>query len=148
MILLFTSYHCTWCDVVRKMVEDENENIASEASVFEVNVEEYPTFASLYNVLVVPTLVSGRTVISGVPSESDLRSFMLQSVSSQSGSDVKLKIQAIMKSRKQVDVPSRLTMVESRMLDMMGVKNTSCRPREEAPREKVCERSGGQSKAQ
>ena len=52
MILLFTSEHCTWCDMVRNMIENEcinlgqeipeTENTASLHSLFLNRVETIP----------------------------------------------------------------------------------------------------------
>lgn len=78
MILLFTSDHCTWCNVIKRMLEEEAEELGSLPSIFEVNVDKYQNIAEVYNVLVVPTLVAGIQQITGVPSASDLRSFILQ----------------------------------------------------------------------
>ncbi len=78
MILLFTSDHCTWCDVIRKMLEEEAEELGTLPDIFEVNVDRYQNIAEVYNILVVPTLVSGMQQITGVPTQSDLRSFILQ----------------------------------------------------------------------
>lgn len=78
MILLFTSDHCTWCDVIKRMIEEESEELGSLPSIFEVNVEKYQSIAEAYNVLVVPTLVAGMQQMTGVPTQSDLRSFLLQ----------------------------------------------------------------------
>jgi hypothetical protein len=77
MILLFTSNHCTWCDVLRKMLEDESDTLGSLQSIFEVDVDRHHHIAEAYGILVVPTLVAGLQKISGVPTQSDLRSFLL-----------------------------------------------------------------------
>ena len=78
MILLFTSDHCTWCDVIKRMLEEEAEELGTLPAIFEVNVDKYQNIAEVYNVLVVPTLVAGVQQITGVPTPSDLRSFILQ----------------------------------------------------------------------
>ena len=78
MILLFTSDHCAWCDVLKTMLNEESEELGLFQSVFEVNVDKHHHIAEAYNILVVPTLVSGMQKISGVPTSSDLRSFILQ----------------------------------------------------------------------
>jgi hypothetical protein len=77
MILLFTSNHCTWCDVLRKMLEDESDTFGSLQPIFEVDVDRHHHIAEVYDILVVPTLVAGMQKISGVPTQSDLRSFLL-----------------------------------------------------------------------
>jgi thioredoxin-like negative regulator of GroEL len=77
MILLFTSNHCTWCDVLRKMLEDESDTFDSLQPIFEVDVDRHHHIAEVYGILVVPTLVAGMQKISGVPTQSDLRSFLL-----------------------------------------------------------------------
>ena len=78
MILLFTSDHCAWCNVLKKMLEEEAEDLGLLQSIFEVNVDRHHHIAEAYSILVVPTLVSGMHKISGVPTASDLRSFILQ----------------------------------------------------------------------
>ena len=78
MILLFTSDHCAWCDVLKTMLEEESEGLGLIEPVFEVNVDRHHHIAEAYSILAVPTLVSGMHKISGVPSASDLRSFILQ----------------------------------------------------------------------
>jgi thioredoxin-like negative regulator of GroEL len=77
MILLFTSNHCTWCDILRKMLEEESDTLGSLQPVFEVNVDRHHYIAEAYGILVVPTLVAGSQKISGVPTQSDLRSLLL-----------------------------------------------------------------------
>jgi thiol-disulfide isomerase/thioredoxin len=78
MILLFTSDHCAWCDVLKTMLEEESDQLGLLESIFEVNVDRYHHIAEAYSILVVPSLVSGMHKISGVPTASDLRSFILQ----------------------------------------------------------------------
>lgn len=60
------------------MLDEESEELGLFQSVFEVNVDKHHHIAEAYNILVVPTLVSGMQKISGVPTSSDLRSFILQ----------------------------------------------------------------------
>jgi len=81
MILLFTSDHCAWCGVIQAMLEDEGKVLGTEQLVYEVNVDKQHRIAEAYGILVVPTLVAGSYKISGVPTSSDLRSFLLQSFS-------------------------------------------------------------------
>ena len=78
MILLFTSDHCAWCDVLKTMLDEESEELGLHRLVYEVNVDKHHHIAEAYSILVVPTLVSGMHKISGVPTSSDLRSFILQ----------------------------------------------------------------------
>jgi thioredoxin-like negative regulator of GroEL len=78
MILLFTSNHCILCNIIKGMLEHEETDIADVATVYEVNVEKHPLIAEAYGIMVVPTLVAGCKALYGVPSESELRSFILQ----------------------------------------------------------------------
>ncbi len=82
MILMFTSDHCIWCGSLKSMIETESEALGLEQNIYEVDVERQYRIAEAYGILVVPTLVAGSFKISGVPSSSDLRSFLLQAVSS------------------------------------------------------------------
>ncbi len=81
MILLFTSDHCAWCGILKAMLKDEGKSLGAEQQVYEVNVEKQHRIAEAYGILAVPTLVAGSFKISGVPTPSDLRSFMLQAIS-------------------------------------------------------------------
>jgi hypothetical protein len=81
MILLFTSDDCTWCGVLKSMLEDESEALGTEHNIYEVDVERQYRIAEAYGILAIPTIVAGPCKISGVPSASDLRSFLLQAVS-------------------------------------------------------------------
>jgi len=63
------------------MLEHESEALGTEQNIYEVDVERQYRIAEAYGILVVPTIVAGSYKISGVPSESDLRSFLLQAVS-------------------------------------------------------------------
>jgi glutaredoxin len=80
MILLFTSPHCVWCDVVKDMVETECDTIGETTRLYEVDVERHTHIAETYGVSAVPTLVSGSQSLSGVPCSDDLRSFLFQSI--------------------------------------------------------------------
>jgi len=80
MILLFTSPHCAWCDVVKDMVETECDTIGETTRLHEIDVERHTHIAETYGVLAVPTLVSGSQSLSGVPCSDDLRSFLFQSI--------------------------------------------------------------------
>ncbi|MFW9960219.1 MAG: glutaredoxin family protein [Candidatus Thorarchaeota archaeon] len=77
MILLFTSNHCTWCDVLKRMLNEESDELGILQPIFEVDVDRHHHIAEAYGILVVPTLVAGMQKISGVPTKSDLRSFLL-----------------------------------------------------------------------
>ncbi|MFX1483112.1 MAG: thioredoxin family protein [Promethearchaeota archaeon] len=81
MILLFTSKNCTWCSILRDMLENENKALGTEQQIYEVNVEKQHRIAEAYGILAVPTLVAGSFKISGVPTSGDLRSFLLQAIS-------------------------------------------------------------------
>ena len=78
MILLFTSDSCAWCDVLKTMLDEESDELGLSQSIYEVNVDRHHHIAEAYSILVVPSLVSGMHKISGVPTASDLRSFILQ----------------------------------------------------------------------
>jgi len=78
MILMFTSDHCAWCDILKRMLDEESDEIGVLQPIFEVNVDKHHHIAETYGILVVPTLVAGMQKISGVPTQSDLRSFLLQ----------------------------------------------------------------------
>jgi len=77
MILLFTSNHCTWCDILKRMLDEESDELGGLQPIFEVDVDKHHHIAEVYGILVVPTLVAGMQKISGVPTQSDLRSFLL-----------------------------------------------------------------------
>jgi thioredoxin-related protein len=81
MILLFTSEHCTWCDMVRNMIEKEYLNLGHEVPIYEVSIEECRQIAEAYGILMVPTLIAGNKMLTGIPGLSDLRSFLLQAAS-------------------------------------------------------------------
>lgn len=80
MILLFTSPHCAWCDVVKDMVETECDTIGETTRLHEIDVERHTRIAETYGVLAVPTLVSMSQSLSGVPCSDDLRSLLFQSI--------------------------------------------------------------------
>ena len=81
MILLFTSPQCTWCDVVKDMVETECDSIGEPTRLHEIDIEMHTRIAETYGVLAVPTLVSGAHSLSGIPCSDDLRSFLFLSIS-------------------------------------------------------------------
>lgn len=80
MILLFTSKHCTWCDIVKNMIDEVSSDLGCREPLFEVNVEHHNHIAEAYGILMVPTLVSRGNLLSGVPSQDDLRAFLLRSL--------------------------------------------------------------------
>jgi len=77
MILMFTSEHCVWCDILKRMLNEESEELGGLQPIFEVDVDRHQHITEAYGILVVPTLVAGMQKISGVPTQSDLRSFLL-----------------------------------------------------------------------
>ncbi|TFG12536.1 hypothetical protein EU537_08925 [Candidatus Thorarchaeota archaeon] len=102
MILLFTSTYCTWCNVVKRMIVEEAQELSGLVPVHEVDIEKHESIAKVYGVLMVPTLVAGSSVLSGVPSNSDLHSFILKaaagSVVTSNGNDMP-KIGALKKEK-------------------------------------------------
>jgi thiol-disulfide isomerase/thioredoxin len=78
MILMFTSNHCVLCNMVKGMLQQDESDLADVAEIYEVNVEKHPLIAEAYGIMVVPALVAGCKALYGVPSESELRSFILQ----------------------------------------------------------------------
>jgi len=101
MILLFTSDHCAWCDVVKGMIENENEGFEDPESIHEINVDSHSQIAEAYGVLVVPTLVSRGYMLSGVPCQEDLRSFLLQSIAARTIDREESRAQTVLRSARQ-----------------------------------------------
>ncbi|MFW9918646.1 MAG: glutaredoxin family protein [Candidatus Thorarchaeota archaeon] len=108
MIFLFTSEKCTWCDVVKRMLEEEIESFILPSDIYEVDIERYKHIAEAYGVMVVPTLVAGGHSISGLPTASDLRTFLMQSFPGFTESDseksrrkVLHKMQKMMKEQRE-----------------------------------------------
>jgi len=60
------------------MLEVEADELGLLQLVYEVDVDRHHHIAEAYSILVVPSLVAGMHKISGVPTASDLRSFILQ----------------------------------------------------------------------
>jgi len=81
MILLFTSEHCKWCEVLKDMIEEDDQDMESETDILEIDVAKYREIAEVYGVHVVPTLVSHADTLSGLPASDDLRSFLLKAAS-------------------------------------------------------------------
>ena len=84
MILLFTSENCAWCDILKGMLEEELQNFRGMFSVYEVDIKRYEFITEAYDILGVPTLVSKKNVISGVPTIGDLQSFLFQTATASS----------------------------------------------------------------
>ena len=61
------------------MLEEEIEDFILPSDIYEVDIERYRHIAEAYGVMVVPTLVAGGHSISGLPTASDLRTFLMQS---------------------------------------------------------------------
>jgi hypothetical protein len=102
MILMFTSDNCTWCGVLMTMLEDECQAMETEHQVYEVNVDKQHRIAEAYGILAVPTLVAGAFKISGVPTSSDLRSFLLQAVSRGHLKPGKRMVQSVLRDVRQI----------------------------------------------
>ncbi len=102
MILLFTSDHCTWCSVLMNMLEDECQALGNEQQVYEVDVDKQYRIAEAYGILAVPTLVAGSFKISGVPTSSDLRSFLLLAVSRGLLKPGKRMVQSVLRDVRQI----------------------------------------------
>jgi hypothetical protein len=63
--------------VLKRMLDEESNELGVLQPLFEVDVDKHHHIAAVYGILVVPTLVAGMQKISGVPTQSDLRSFLL-----------------------------------------------------------------------
>jgi len=63
------------------MLENEFLDLGIPSVIHEVNIEHQPRIAEVYGIMTVPTLVSRRSLISGIPCQDDLRAFLLQSLS-------------------------------------------------------------------
>jgi hypothetical protein len=63
------------------MIENECLSLGQEFPIYEVSIEECRQIAEAYGILSVPTLVAGNKILSGVPGQSDLHSFLLQMAS-------------------------------------------------------------------
>jgi hypothetical protein len=101
MILLFTSDHCAWCDVVKGMIENENEGFEDPESIHEINVDSHSQIAEAYGILVVPTLVSRGYMLSGVPCQEDLRLFLLRSIAARAIDRDECRARTVLKSARQ-----------------------------------------------
>ncbi len=92
------------------MLEEQLEEFILPSDIYEVDIERYTHMAKAYNILVVPTLVAGGQSLSGLPTESDLRSFLLQSIpgltrseSEKSRKHVLTKMQKMMREQKPIE---------------------------------------------
>ena len=61
------------------MLEEELHDFSITEPVYEIDVERHKYIAEAYGIMTLPTLITGNNVLSGLPTESDLRSFILQS---------------------------------------------------------------------
>lgn len=98
MILLFTSSQCTWCDIVKNMIDEESAELGCREPLFEVNVETHNHIAEAYGIMMVPTLVSRGMMLSGVPCQDDLRAFLLQSLTESIKERSQIKAQKAIRS--------------------------------------------------
>ncbi len=96
MILLFTSQDCTWCEVLKDMLHNEGDDLIDANSIYEVDIERFRYIAEAYGIMTIPTIVAGGKVLSGVPTSSDLRSFLLQTFAGSSSGDKKNQPRAVM----------------------------------------------------
>ncbi|MGQ4912966.1 MAG: glutaredoxin family protein [Candidatus Thorarchaeota archaeon] len=115
MIFLFTSDHCTWCDVLKSMLEEEWSDLGISDSILEVDIGKHTHIVEAFDVFVVPTLVAGNHKISGVPSSDDLRSFLIQALSLGEVANTKQTTQAVFRGvraiRDSVREPPQVTEV-------------------------------------
>ena len=79
MILMFTSESCAWCDILKTMIRTECGEIIGGDSLFEVDINRHSYIAEAYQILAVPTLVSSTSILTGLPTTDELKSFLLQS---------------------------------------------------------------------
>ncbi len=132
------------------MVQEENEALGQASSVYEIDIERYRSIAEVFGVLIVPTLVAGSQMLSGLPCTSDLKSFLFQSVSLPSDC-FRVSLGLIPTSTKNDDSnndetpPSsphpKLASVESEFLDMHGVKPIAEPENAEEPEQPTCART-------
>ena len=78
MILLFTSKHCAWCNTVKAMLKNEVDALAPSMTIHEIDVDVHSVIARAFGIVSVPTMVSGNMFLSGLPTSSDIQSFVLQ----------------------------------------------------------------------
>ncbi len=101
MILLFTSDQCAWCDIVKSMLDAECEEFEDPCFVLEINVDKHSQIAEAYGILVVPTLVSKGCMLSGMPCQEDLRSFLLQSIAGRTHDREESRAQTVLKAARR-----------------------------------------------
>lgn len=82
-------------------------DIINPTSLYEVDIERHSYIAEAYSILTVPTLVAGTSKLSGMPSSSDLRSFILQSITSGTSTDSKSRPQQVLQSVREMREESR-----------------------------------------
>ena len=136
MILLFTSPHCAWCDVVKGMVETECDTIGGTTRLHEIDVERHTRIAETYGVLAVPTLVSGSQSLSGVPCSDDLRSFLFQSIAGRpldKDEDARSVLRSARHRKKQFNEHRPLAKADSSSCEKTGDKERTCAEPSEAP---------------
>ncbi|MBN2230826.1 MAG: thioredoxin family protein [Candidatus Thorarchaeota archaeon] len=102
MILLFTSNHCAWCEVLKNMLLEKYEEFGQLDTIYEVNVDVHYHIAEAYGILVVPTLVAGMQKITGVPTETDLRSFILQITSGAKAKGKKVPASSFLREARKI----------------------------------------------
>ncbi len=61
------------------MLKEELHDFAISSPIYEIDVEKCEYISEAYGIMTLPTLITGSNILSGVPTESDLRSFILQS---------------------------------------------------------------------
>jgi hypothetical protein len=125
MILLFTSDHCAWCDVVKGMIENENDGFEDPESIHEINVDSHSQIAEAYGILVVPTLVSRGYMLSGVPCQEDLQSFLLRSIAARTIDREESRARTVLRSARQRRALRLTGAVPSRTLEQVEVPKTS-----------------------
>ncbi len=130
MILFFTSDHCTWCRVVEQMLNEEVSELGHTLPIIQVDIDRYPTLTKIFNISVVPTLIYHDAVLSGLPSVTDLRDFLLRSLSTSfiTGSyDLAQFLQGrrITTTRllySDIQLRQKMAQIEELVLDSKGVK--------------------------
>ena len=61
------------------MLNEELRDFDIQSPIYEVDIEKHRFIAEAYGIMTLPTLITGTNILSGLPTESDLRSFILQS---------------------------------------------------------------------
>jgi len=98
------------------MLKEELSDFAIPSPIYEVDIEKHQYIAEAYGVQTLPTLITGTNILSGLPTESDLRSFILQSFpgACRSGSEpsryrVFSGMQKIMRAQRERHIEERST---------------------------------------